>query len=73
MYGCHTTEPDNPRSRATPQRVQDGYRVMQRGEIVTREPVIRRIESTWLPIHCGHLLRGTDPECTGCTNRGDDR
>lgn len=29
----------------------------------------QRIETSWLPISCGHTLRVTDPACTGCANR----
>ena len=73
LYGCHTTEPDNPRGRPNEITVQDGYFESGDGEFPkTRTPKFVKITSEWLPRKCGHILRITDPACTGCTNRTDD-
>lgn len=73
-YGCHSSKV-GPQSRGEPTTVsmQDGWRYLTRGGIVTREPVMRDVTTKWLPIKCGHLKqsgRGSDPLCAGCVNRG---
>lgn len=73
MYGCHTTEPNDPRGRVTEITGQDGY--FDGGDAEFPQARIARtvrIVTEWQPKPCGHNFRITDPACTGCTNRGDD-
>lgn len=73
LYGCHTTEPDNPRGHTTEITGQDGY--FDGGDAdfpQARTARTIRIVTEWLPVKCGHMYRSTDPACTGCTNRSDE-
>jgi hypothetical protein len=50
--------------------MQDGWRVMRRGEIITREPIMREVTTEWLPMRCGRLEQAghVDHNCKGCAN-----
>jgi hypothetical protein len=73
-YDCHSDKVGpGPRGRARKAWFQSGWRVLQRGDIVTRDPVMVEIETPWLPKTCGHIEQpglGSDPACAGCENRG---
>lgn len=69
-YGCNTAT-RGPRGRTTTSLMQDGWRVIRRGDIVTREPVMVEVKTEWLPMTCGKLKQagvGPDRLCAGCEN-----
>lgn len=68
--GCNTQN-RGPRSKPVPLLVQAGWRVLQRGEITTREPIMREVTTQWLPIACGYIRKENDHQshlCDGCEN-----
>jgi hypothetical protein len=71
-YGCHSDKVGpEPRGRTRTTWVQDGWRTLTRGEIVTREPVMVQVTTPWIPQNCGHMLQPglpPDPNCKGCAN-----
>ena len=72
VYSCHSdTVGHSPRGKPTESLMQSGWRVLQRGEIVTREPVMRTVRTDWLPMTCGRLdqIGHTDSNCDGCDNK----
>jgi len=67
-YSCKTTDPSSWRGRPTEQLMQRGWRYLHRGDVITREPVMIKVTTDWLPIRCGRLEQPgyTDTECAGC-------
>lgn len=71
IYSCHSDRAGpEPRGRPTELLVQDGWRVMRRGDCIVREAVMVKLRSEWLPMKCGALKQEgyTDENCCGCTN-----
>lgn len=72
-YGCHTDKVGpGPRGCTRKAWVQDGWRTIRRGEIVTREPIMVEVETKWNSVACGHLMSAgqqSDPACAGCESR----
>lgn len=68
--GCYTTNPADWRGRTTEQWVQDGWIVQQRGDYMTREPVMRKVTTEWIPTPCGRLdqIGHVDINCRGCAH-----
>lgn len=72
-YGCHSSKVGpGPRGEASTISVQDGW--TEDGRRVMRPHVTEwlTINHEGKPMYCGHLMRLTDPQCTGCVNRRDE-
>ena len=72
-YGCHTEKVGpGPRGAATEIQVQHGW--TEDGRRVMRPHVTewREVNHEGKPMLCGHMMRLTDPQCSGCENRRDD-
>jgi hypothetical protein len=76
MNGCHSEKlGPQPRGRTTTSLMQSGWRLIQRGEVMTREPVMVPITTEWKPMKCGVREQaglGPDPWCEGCLNLGGE-
>jgi hypothetical protein len=74
IYDCHSEKAGHgPRGKPRKAWFQNGWRVLQRGDIVTREPVMVEVVTHWIERTCGHIeqpFRGSDPACAGCENQG---
>ena len=75
--GCNT-QSRGPRSQPVPLLVADGYRLIQRGDILTREPIMKVVTTQWktehadgTPLKCGYIRiegGGQIDRCAGCEN-----
>lgn len=61
MYDCHNHE----ERKNSPMTVQDGWTEDGRRNMI-------EIKTKWRDVQCGHDMRTTDPNCTGCRWRDDD-
>lgn len=70
VYDCHSEKVGpEPRGRSRTAWMQDGWRVITRGEIVTREPIMVQTMTDWKKMGCGHVVepwRRPDRQCQGC-------
>lgn len=68
--GCYSTDPNDKRVKSDSYLVPSGWRVLRRGEIVTREPVMREVKTPWKNTGCMALKQEgrTDRECVGCVH-----
>ena len=73
VYSCHSTDPADQRIKAKTAWFQGGWRVMQRGEIVTREPVMRQYPVDFKRRTCGVEPQAghRDTNCIGCIHDGE--
>ena len=72
--GCNA-QGRGPRGKPVPLLVQDGWRVVRRGDRLTREAVLVEVTAPWGPRRCGYLPRGDaaqDARCSGCENLIDE-
>jgi len=51
---------------ARPLTVQSGWREIQRGDVMTREPVMVEIVTPWQLQKCGALDKDRVAQCEGC-------
>ena len=71
-YSCHSDiNGTQPRGRPTTQWMQDGWRLIQRGEHMIKEAIMVQITYEPIPMLCGHLTPMQDRHCAGCVNRGE--
>lgn len=73
-YSCHSDRAGpEPRGRPTEMMVQDGWRVLQRGDCIVREAVMVKVRTSWIAMACGALKQVgyVDHNCVGCVNRSD--
>lgn len=66
-YGCNT-QGQGPRGQAAPLLVQDGWRVVRRGDHMGWEQILVEVTTPWLSVRCGYLAREADGRCAGCEN-----
>ena len=50
--------------------VQDGWRTIQRGDILTREPIMVEHLTNWVRKTCGALDKDRVEQCRGCQHAG---
>lgn len=60
----------DPEKYTRPAMVQSGWRDIQRGDVMTREPVMVEIVTPWQLQKCGALEKDRVAQCEGCENRG---
>jgi len=71
VYSCHSDHAGlEPRGKTTESLMQSGWTYQQRGDHMTREPVMRKVVTAWIPMACGKLAQEgyTDKECAGCVH-----
>lgn len=49
-----------------PVMAQSGWRDIQRGDVMTREPVMKQIVTPWQLQRCGALEKDRVAQCEGC-------
>jgi hypothetical protein len=64
---CHLA----PHKYAQPYLVQAGWRTLQRGDILTREPVMIEIRTPWQLQHCGAMAKDRVAHCQTCPHNPD--
>lgn len=72
VYSCYSTDPNDKRIKSETMLMQDGWRVMHRGEIVTREPVMKQYPVKFKRTTCGVEPQAgfVDGNCRGCVHDG---
>lgn len=75
IYSCHSTDPADQRVKSSELLIQDGWRVLRRGEIMTREPVMKVVFTPWINTNCMAMkqIGFIDENCVGCTHRGEEK
>lgn len=70
VYSCRSTDPADQRVKSEVQLMQDGWRTLRRGDIVTREPVMVEVKTDWVRKGCGSLeqVGWEDTNCRGCVH-----
>lgn len=73
FYSCFSTNPSDQRIKSDTYMVQDGWRELRRGEIVTREPIMVEVTTDWKRRTCGVEPQAgwTDGNCRGCVHEGE--
>lgn len=56
----------DPHRYTRPILVQDGWRTIRRGDILTREPVMVEHVTDWVRKTCGALDKDRIEQCRGC-------
>jgi len=56
----------DPEKYTRPLTVQSGWREIQRGDVMTREPVMVEIVTPWQLQKCGALDKDRVAQCEGC-------
>lgn len=56
----------DPEKYTRPVMVQSGWRDIQRGDVMTREPVMMEIVTPWQLKRCGALEKDRVAQCKGC-------
>lgn len=56
----------DPNKYTRPTMMQSGWRYIQRGDVMTREPIMVEVPAGWRLQKCGALDKDRVAQCAGC-------
>jgi hypothetical protein len=68
VYSCYATDPTDQRIKSDTILMQSGWAYQQRGDHMTREPVMVPVTTPWARRTCGKIPQANfrDTNCIGC-------